>query len=169
MNDATGMTRRYHWLGDAHTDFINEPHTAVCYDHRGYVLDFFARENKLSRLRFTELAELPEREPEKILSRHPNWLCRAATGCKTTTSIRNTCIKSCKRLTNKPRNTSKPCCKFRASARKPCAHGGKDGTPFPVDRDNYDKIIEILHATLGRTKIERSKKIQALKRLAEFR
>ena len=35
MNDANGMARRYHWLGDDRTDFVNEPHSAVCCDHRG--------------------------------------------------------------------------------------------------------------------------------------
>jgi hypothetical protein len=36
----------------------------------------------------------------------------------------------------------------RASTRDPArfafAHGGKDGTPFPVDRATYDRTIELL-------------------------
>jgi hypothetical protein len=36
----------------------------------------------------------------------------------------------------------------RGSTRDPArfafAHGGKDGTPFPVDRETYDRMIETL-------------------------
>ncbi len=34
---------------------------------------------------------------------------------------------------------------MRDPARFSFAHGGKDGTPFPVDRITYDKTIEILN------------------------
>ena len=33
---------------------------------------------------------------------------------------------------------------MRDPARFAFAHGGKDGTPFPVDRPTYDRTIEIL-------------------------
>jgi hypothetical protein len=61
----------------------------------------------------------------------------------------------------------------KASARDPArfsfAHGGKDGTPYPVDRAAYDGTIEILRNALGRAKkIDRSERIRALKRLAAF-
>ncbi|MCJ7450444.1 MAG: DUF763 domain-containing protein [Candidatus Nanohaloarchaeota archaeon QJJ-9] len=45
------------------------------------------------------------------------------------------------------------------------AHGGKDGTPYPVDRENYDKSIEFLQKTLGKAEVERKEKKKALKRL----
>jgi hypothetical protein len=61
----------------------------------------------------------------------------------------------------------------KASARDPArfsfAHGGKDGTPYPVDRATYDQTIEVLRNALGRArKIDRSERIRALKRLAAF-
>jgi hypothetical protein len=61
----------------------------------------------------------------------------------------------------------------KASARDPArfsfAHGGKDGTPHPVDRATYDRTIEVLRNALGRAqKIDRSERIRALKRLAAF-
>ena len=56
----------------------------------------------------------------------------------------------------------------RDPARFAFAHGGKDGTPFPVDRDTYDKTIEILHRAMARAQVDRSEKVAALKRLGSF-
>lgn len=60
----------------------------------------------------------------------------------------------------------------KASTRDPArfafAHGGKDGTPFPVDRDTYDRTISVLHAALNHARVDRSEKVSALKRLSGF-
>jgi hypothetical protein len=56
----------------------------------------------------------------------------------------------------------------RDPARFAFAHGGKDGTPHPVDRARYDTTIEVLHNALNRAKVDRSERIAALKRLAAF-
>jgi hypothetical protein len=57
-----------------------------------------------------------------------------------------------------------------ASVRDPVsyafAHGGKDGTPFPVDRATYDATIESLRRALAEARAGRTDKVQALKRLA---
>jgi uncharacterized protein len=58
---------------------------------------------------------------------------------------------------------------MRDPARFSFAHGGKDGTPFPVDRITYDKTIEILNQAINRSAIDRSEKVQAFLRLAKFR
>jgi hypothetical protein len=57
---------------------------------------------------------------------------------------------------------------MRDPARFSFAHGGKDGTPFPVDRIAYDKTIEILNKAINRSGIDRSEKVQAFRRLAKF-
>jgi hypothetical protein len=57
---------------------------------------------------------------------------------------------------------------LRDPARFAFAHGGKDGTPFPVDKLTYDRTIEILNRALNRSSIERSEKVKAFKRLARF-
>jgi hypothetical protein len=56
----------------------------------------------------------------------------------------------------------------RDPARFAFAHGGKDGTPFPVDRRTYEQTITILHHAVDRARIDRSEKVQALKRLARL-
>jgi uncharacterized protein len=56
----------------------------------------------------------------------------------------------------------------RDPARFAFAHGGKDGTPFPVDRATYDRTIDTLHRAMAHAKVDRSDKVDALKRLGRF-
>lgn len=48
------------------------------------------------------------------------------------------------------------------------AHGGKDGTPHPVERERYDRSIEQLRSVLEGAEIDRETKQSSLKRLAEL-
>jgi len=54
---------------------------------------------------------------------------------------------------------------FDDPARYSFAHGGKDGTPYPVDRALYDRSIEILGRAIRRAKLSQPQDLQALKRL----
>ena len=56
----------------------------------------------------------------------------------------------------------------RDPARFSFAHGGKDGTPFPVDIETYDKTIEVLRAAVNKANIDRSERVKALKRLVDY-
>jgi hypothetical protein len=46
------------------------------------------------------------------------------------------------------------------------AHGGKDGTPFPVDRETYDRSIEVLTEAVRKARVGDPVKTEALRRLA---
>lgn len=48
------------------------------------------------------------------------------------------------------------------------AHGGKDGTPHPVERERYDQSVEYMRSMLEGAKIDRETKQQSLKRLADL-
>jgi hypothetical protein len=60
----------------------------------------------------------------------------------------------------------------KASTRDPArfafAHGGKDGIPFPVDRETYDKTIEVLGRAVNKSSVDFSERRRALKRLQAF-
>ena len=56
----------------------------------------------------------------------------------------------------------------RDPARYSFAHGGKDGTPFPVDRVTYDKTIEVMRTALNGAHIDRSEKVKAFQRLGRL-
>jgi uncharacterized protein len=57
---------------------------------------------------------------------------------------------------------------MRDPARFSFAHGGKDGTPYPIDKLTYDKTIEILNKAINRSAMDRSEKVKAFRRLANF-
>ncbi len=52
---------------------------------------------------------------------------------------------------------------WKDPARYSFAHGGKDGHPYPVQRETYDRSIQILKRALQKAKLLRSEKIHALK------
>ncbi len=45
------------------------------------------------------------------------------------------------------------------------AHGGKDGTPYPVDRDVYDSTIEVLRGAVEDADVKETQRRDALRRL----
>ena len=48
------------------------------------------------------------------------------------------------------------------------AHGGKDGTPFPVNRSVYDRNIVVLTEAVNKARLGNSEKLDALRRLSKL-
>jgi len=48
------------------------------------------------------------------------------------------------------------------------AHGGKDGTPYRINKNHYDTTIEILTKAIEEAKLGEKEKLFALKRLSDF-
>lgn len=62
MNDQSRYARRYHWKSDGISNFVNEPHQAICCNRRGKSLNMVAEESEQSRHTTTEIArELPDK------------------------------------------------------------------------------------------------------------
>lgn len=56
---------------------------------------------------------------------------------------------------------------YEDPARYSFAHGGKDATPYPVDKDTYDETIRIMQAAVRKARINPSEKDQALRRISK--
>ncbi len=194
MNDADGTARRYHWLGSGVESFVNEPHAAVCCDRRRPALNLVAEESGDARAAMTELAARPNRELSQVVARLPELVLprrhpvrpedvnprhlhrillktyeRAPADFEALLGIQGVGPKALRALSlvaeliyGQPASTRDP-------ARFSFAHGGKDGTPYPVDRTGYDRTIEALKRAVDRATVDRSDRIRALKRLARFR
>ncbi len=54
---------------------------------------------------------------------------------------------------------------YEDPARYSFAHGGKDATPYPVDRETYDQTIAILARAVRKTKLSPDEKEKAIRRL----
>jgi hypothetical protein len=56
---------------------------------------------------------------------------------------------------------------YEDPARYSFAHGGKDATPYPVDRGVYDKTIQIMQSAVRKAKIDPIEKDKALRRISK--
>jgi len=185
MCDETAMARRYHWLSDTVQSYVNEPHAAVCCDARAETLNLVAAESAGVRAAATELARQQPEVTLLAMPRHhrlaesdinPRYLHKvllrtyenAPADFEALLGTEGVGAKTLRALAL----TAELVYGTRASQRDPArfafAHGGKDGTPFPVDRATYDKTIAVMRDALNRAQIGRSEKIHAFRRLATF-
>jgi len=195
MNDATSMARRYHWLSEQVASFVDEPHAAVCCDATGSTLNLVAGESTAVRSASVELANQPphvvlqavENIPElRLPARHRlfpemdvdhRYLSRillktyehAPADFEALLGIEGVGPRTLRALALASELIYGTHASTRDPARFAFAHGGKDGIPYPVDRATYDRTIEILGRAVGRAHIDRTERINALKRLAIFR
>jgi len=58
---------------------------------------------------------------------------------------------------------------YEDPARYSFAHGGKDGTPYPIDRDTYDRTISTMVDAVRHSRIDGYEKDRAIKRLTSRR
>jgi hypothetical protein len=194
MNDRTSTARRYHWLSEHVQSFVDEPHEAVCCDARVDALNLVARENEPVRETSAALARRPPDETLAALARVPE-LCmprrhtllpgidiadrylekilvktyeRAPAGFEQLLGIEGVGPKTLRALALASELVHGTPASTRDPARFAFAHGGKDGTPFPVDRSTYDRTIEMFSKAINRSAIDRSDKVDAFRRLARF-
>jgi hypothetical protein len=57
---------------------------------------------------------------------------------------------------------------YEDPARYTFAHGGKDGTPYPVDRATYDKTIATLAQAVRKTRLAPTEKDKAIRRIESY-
>jgi hypothetical protein len=194
MSDASRTARRYHWLSESVGSFVNEPHQAICCDARGATLNLVAEESSMVR---TQSALLAREKPAVVLdalgeianlvmpSRHTLFpeldvqtsrlhkilektYERAPEDFETLLGLQGVGPKTLRALALASELIYGNAASTRDPARFAFAHGGKDGTPFPVDRVTYDRTIAILGRAINRAKIDRSEKVKAFARLATF-
>ncbi len=194
MNPTTRYARRYHWLSTEVNEFTNEPHKAICCDIKeNKVLNMVAQESKNSR---REVVEITKQHPDKLIkevkkiesltlpSRHYvdindidskrfykiliNTYEQQPNNFEKLLIVKGLGPKSLRALAliaeliygDKP--------SYKDPVRYSFAHGGKDGYPYPVNREIYDKSIETLEKAIKRMKAEPNEKEKALKRLFRF-
>lgn len=64
LNDAKGQARRYHWLSEGVTDFIDAPHAAIEGHHQGNIINLTDKRAQASRL--AQLNVLSDLGPDGI-------------------------------------------------------------------------------------------------------
>lgn len=193
MNEVTRYARRYHWLSRGVKDFVCEPHWAVCCDQRKEALNLVATESQEARETIVELShEKPEfliKEGKRIteltlptahavpmekirLDRLEKGFVRiyenAPENFERLLGIEGVGPKTLRALSLISELIYGVKSSFRDPARFSFAHGGKDGHPYPVDRDVYDKTIEVLKTAIDRASVGDREKTEAIRRLGHF-
>ena len=194
MSDAARTARRYHWLSEHVESFVDEPHEAVCCDARAETLNLVAHENDEVRRASAQIASQPPDVTFKTIAKIPALSMptrhellpeldvatpylekillktyeRAPEDFETLLGIEGVGPKTLRALALASELVHGTAASLRDPARFAFAHGGKDGTPFPVDKLTYDKTIEILNKAINRAAIDRTEKVQAFRRLARF-
>ena len=193
MNPDSRMARRYHWLGEYVKDFVNQPHTGIISEAPAVPLNLIAKESKDARDITTKLAaekpdkvvrmynkirelNLPMHHPifnddikpenlkrillktyEKIPGSFERFLGIEGVGPKT---VRALALISDLIFGKSP--------SFNDPAVYSFAHGGKDGYPYPVDKEIYENSIMYLHRAVEKAKIGDMEKYRILKILDRF-
>lgn len=189
MNEQTGMARRYHWLPPE--SFDSDPHAAIAGAPTQQVLNLVASEGGANRKIAVELARdhpinvvselskmrtvaMPRHHEVSLSDLHPERLSRVLLSTyerqpKDYTAllgIPGVGAKALRALALVAELTYGQPVSVRDPVSYAFAHGGKDGTPFPVDRATYDATIDSLRRAVSEARAGHSEKTAALKRLA---
>jgi hypothetical protein len=189
MNVDRRQARRYHWSWDRAGAFVDEPHAAIegrpggeivnLVDHRAAAArgemtglargapdaavaalsrlrlpahhDVRAEDIDLTRLGKT-LAAVAARGPEDFAE----LLLVPGVGARTLFAL----ALVAEVVHGAP-------CRFGDPARFSLAHGGKDGHPYPVPLEVYDRTIALLKRAVGRARLGQGDRLAALRRLDE--
>lgn len=190
MNDSNGMARRYHWHSPGIKSFTENPHSAVCGQNKGAILNLTASEAAPTKEGIMNISreqpDLMMKEIRKIimprhhdvrkedvnLKRLGSVLALANSGKITTFDdllmINGLGPRTLQSLTLVSEVIHGTPSRFSDPARYSFAHGGKDGHPFPVPTKVYDETINVLKTSVERAKIGQSDKQKAIKSLHEL-
>lgn len=195
MDESRGLARRYHWLGNAQTDFVCEPHAAVSGARASApVLNLVAAASEASREASVQLAREDPGEVLRLLRRweegafdpvaaryarshaipHAARIERALANLYDIQPASYTALLEVQgvgpavlralAMTAEVAFGARPA--FTDPIRYAFAHGGKDGHPYPVRRDVYDRTIAVFETAIRRSRLGQRQQLEALRRLA---
>lgn len=194
MNETNRYARRYHWLSETVTDFVNEPHSAILSQESGQALNLIASESDPARSTITDIA-ITEK-PEKVLAElkklktlslparhqivigdlHPDSLKkiilstyeRQPRDFEQLLGLSGVGPKTIRALSLISELVYGVAPSYRDPARYSFAHGGKDGIPYPVDRKIYDQSIALLSRAIRKARLGIREQDDALNRLNQL-
>ncbi len=191
MNGTTRYARRYHWLGETVSNFVNEPHSAILSGARGQALNLVAGESDTARTTIADIVtsekphnivaelkrlktlDLPSHHYLSTRDLHPDSLSRIILSAydrqpqdfEQLLGLRGVGPKTIRALSLISELVYGVAPSYQDPARYSFAHGGKDGIPYPVDRKTYDQSIELLRKAINKSKLGIREKNEAMGRL----
>jgi hypothetical protein len=193
MNGAEKTARRYHWLSEGLQSFVEEPHTGIDGRPAGEIVNLTDRRAQRSRDAQVSLAHEPGvvlRELHRFRAGAPHLrmpdhhevtvsdvLLRRLAGTLAAAAERGpqdfaelllvpgVGARTVEALALVAEVMHGAPSRFRDPARFSYAHGGKDGHPFPVPLDVYDRTLTVLRDAVTQAKLGNEERLEALKRL----
>ncbi len=190
MKAEGAMARRYHWHSGSLRSFVEEPHTAICGEHQGEILNLVDRQARPAQQAMLAIAEenpdkivaeikrliMPKRKditaPDVDIKRLGSvlWLAQEA---QTQTFdelllLNGMGPRTLQSLTLVSELIHGTPARFSDPARFAFAHGGKGRRPFPVPTYVYDETIEALKSSVEKAKLGDKDKHEAIKKLTKL-
>lgn len=188
MNTDTAQARRYHWNSASLHSFVEEPHTAICGENQGEILNLTDKQALPAQKAMLAIAQ---EHPDKILQEIPHmklpdycdikskdvdlkrlgsilWLAQESQtqsfeDLLLLNGLGPRTLQSLALVSEVIHGTPS---RFSDPARYAFAHGGKSGRPFPVPIRVYDETIETLTNAVEKAKLGDTDKQEAIKKIS---
>lgn len=190
MESTTGMARRYHWHSANVKSFVEEPHSAVCGDNQGLILNLVSKDAQATQ---RAILELSLEKPAKLLAEIPRmklptycdvkekdvdlkrlgsilWLAQETetTDFEELLLLKGLGPRTLQSLTLVSEVIHGTPSRFGDPARFSFAHGSKNSKPFPVPTKVYDETISVLRDAVEKAKIGAPDKDKAIAKLTDI-
>lgn len=190
MHAGNKTARRYHWHSDNLQSFVETPHTGVIGINQGPILNLTASEANETR---ESILNIAKENPDKMLREISHmvmpdhhdvreedvnlkrlgavlWLAQeqSTQDFEELLLLKGMGPRTLQSLTLVSEVIHGTPSRFTDPARFSFAHGGKDGHPFPVPTTVYDETISTLQNAVEKSKLDRSEKSEAIKKLHEM-
>ena len=188
MQTNTSKARRYHWNSDNIQSFVEEPHTAICGENQGQILNLVAKDANPTQ---QAILAITKENPMKILQEIPHmklpsycdvkakdvdlkrlgsilWLAQENETQKFEDLLLLNGLgpRTLQSLTLVSEIIHGTPSRFSDPARFAFAHGSKNGkSSFPVPTHVYDETISALKSSVEKAKLGENDKHEALKKL----
>lgn len=190
MREGDAMARRYHWHSQHVKSFVEEPHSAICGENQGQILNLTASEANTTR---EKILGITQQKPELMMQEIQHlimpghhdvrsedvnlkrlgsilWLAHDSQPkdfeeLLLLEGVGPRTLQSLALVSEVIHGTPS---RFKDPARFSFAHGGKDGHPFPVPTKTYDEVISTLQKAVQRAKIGQNDKAEAIKKIHEI-
>lgn len=186
-SDNSASARRYHWNSENIKSFVEEPHTAICGENGGEILNLvdknalptqegimaIAKEDVMKILQEIPYMKLPTycdvRSNDVDLKRLGSvlWLAQETetNNFEDLLLLKGLGPRTVQSLALVSEVIHGTPSRFSDPARFAFAHGGKNSKPFPVPTHVYDETIATLKSSVEKAKIGETDKHKAIKKL----
>jgi hypothetical protein len=190
MNAQSKTARRYHWHSEQLQSFVSDPHTAVCGENTGRILNMADAQASASRDGIMAMAaEQPDRMLKEIshlvMPNHHEvtakdvdlkrlgavlWLAheKQPADFEELLLLQGLGPRTLQSLALVSEVIHGTPSRFTDPARFAFAHGGKDGHPFPVPVKVYDETLSVLQQSIQRSRLGNTDKAEAIKKLSKI-